>query len=46
MTADGVVRAMTSFIGKEGLWSGTGCFHRAGVYDVPNNEFLFRNNFV
>ncbi len=41
MTADGVVRAMTSFIGKEGLWNGTGCFHRAGVYDVPNNEFLF-----
>lgn len=39
--ADGVVRAMTAFIGRQGLWNGTGCFHRAGVYDAVSNAFLF-----
>lgn len=41
MNADGVVKAMTAFIGRQGLWNGTGCFHRAGVYDVVAGEFPF-----
>ncbi len=41
MSADQVVAAMTAFIGRPGLWNGTGCFHRAGVLDVVAGDFLF-----
>jgi len=30
------------FIAEPGLWDGTGCFHRAGLYDTRTGEFLAR----
>ncbi len=34
--------AMRDFIGAGGLWDDTGCFHRAGVYDVAHKSLLVR----
>ena len=30
------------FIAEPGLWDGTGCFHRAGLYDPVSGNFLVR----
>ena len=37
-----VLRAMDAFIEAEGLWDTTGCFHRAGVYDIGDQRLLTR----
>lgn len=34
--------AMAEFMGDTGLWDGTGCFHRAGVYDIASGKVLQR----
>lgn len=33
-------QAMHAFIRAEGQWDGTGCFHRAGVFDPASGRFL------
>lgn len=30
------------FIAEPGLWDGTGCFHRAALYDTASGEFVVR----
>lgn len=42
MSAAGLLETMRSFMGAEGLWDGTGCFHRAGVYAVSEGKVLRR----
>lgn len=37
-----ILEAMTGFMGKEGQWHGTGCFHRAGVFDTATKQVLHR----
>lgn len=37
-----VLEAMRAFIGAQGQWNDTGCFHRAGVYDPAAHAFLHR----
>ena len=40
--APALLHAMDAFIGAEGLWDSTGCFHRAGVYSVEQGKLLHR----
>lgn len=42
MRAAVLLDAMRAFMGAEGLWDGTGCFHRAGVYDPVEGRLLRR----
>lgn len=42
MRAGDMLNAMRAFMGAEGLWDGTGCFHRAGVYDPAQGSLLRR----
>ncbi|MEG6506062.1 formate dehydrogenase accessory sulfurtransferase FdhD [Nitratidesulfovibrio sp. 1201_IL3209] len=42
MRAAVLLDAMRAFMGEEGLWDGTGCFHRAGVYDPVQGRLLRR----
>ncbi|MBZ2172571.1 formate dehydrogenase accessory sulfurtransferase FdhD [Nitratidesulfovibrio sp. SRB-5] len=42
MRAAVLLAAMRAFMGEEGLWDGTGCFHRAGVYDPVQGRLLRR----
>lgn len=42
MRAAVLLDAMRAFMGEEGLWDGTGCFHRAGVYDPLQGCLLRR----
>ena len=37
-----ILEAMYEFMGKEGQWHGTGCFHRAGVYDIAKRQIMHR----
>ena len=37
---DTVVRAMGDFIEAPGLWHGTGCFHRAALFDPSSRSFV------
>ncbi len=37
---DTVVRAMGDFIEAPGLWHGTGCFHRAALFDPTSRTFV------
>lgn len=37
-----MLSAMAKFIDEEGQWHGTGCFHRAGVYDAQTHTMLHR----
>ncbi len=37
-----LLEAMRAFIGAEGLWDATGCFHRAGVFSVKEGRLLVR----
>ncbi|MEA4856184.1 MAG: formate dehydrogenase accessory sulfurtransferase FdhD [Solidesulfovibrio sp.] len=37
-----VLGLVTRFISAPGLWDGTGCFHRAGLYDPVAGDFLAR----
>ncbi|WP_066852436.1 formate dehydrogenase accessory sulfurtransferase FdhD [Halodesulfovibrio spirochaetisodalis] len=37
-----MLAAMAKFIDEEGQWHGTGCFHRAGVYDAKTHTMLHR----
>lgn len=37
-----ILEAMTGFMGKEGQWHGTGCFHRACVFDTATKQVLHR----
>jgi FdhD protein len=39
---DALFRAMHAFIKAEGQWDGTGCFHRAGIFDPASGRFLAR----
>lgn len=41
--AAGLMAAMDAFIGAEGLWDSTGCFHRAGAYSVEQGKLLHRS---
>lgn len=40
LRGDEMVNRMQEFMGGEGRWNWTGCFHRAGLYDVPTETFL------
>lgn len=40
--AEDLFTAMHEFINAPGHWDGTGCFHRAGVFDPQNNSLLVR----
>lgn len=40
--AHGLFRAMHDFISAAGNWDGTGCFHRAGVFDTRTCRLLAR----
>ena len=40
--AEDLLLAMHSFISAGGLWDDTGCFHRAGIFDVAKGELLTR----
>lgn len=40
--AEDLFTAMHEFISAHGHWDGTGCFHRAGVFDPQNNSLLVR----
>lgn len=35
-----VLLAMDRLLGGDGLWEGTGCFHRAGLWDPASRSFL------
>ena len=37
-----IMEGMRTFMGKEGLWNGTGCFHRAGVFDAASKRVVHR----
>ena len=39
LSPEEILRAMQTFIGSEGRWNMTGCFHRAGVYDPAIRVF-------
>lgn len=40
--ARAVLTAMDAFIEAEGLWDTTGCFHRAGVYNMQQGKLMKR----
>lgn len=40
--AQELLDAMALFMGGEGLWDDTGCFHRAGILDVGSMRILHR----
>jgi FdhD protein len=40
--AAALMALVTRFIAAPGLWDGTGCFHRAALYDSVSGEFVFR----
>ncbi|MFW5487621.1 MAG: formate dehydrogenase accessory sulfurtransferase FdhD [Desulfovibrio sp.] len=42
MDGPGVLQAASDFIREQGLWDGTGCFHRASVYHPASGRFLKR----
>ncbi len=42
MAAGHVLACMRRFISAPGLWDGTGCFHRAGLYDAADDAFVAR----
>lgn len=37
-----VLEAMAAFMSAPGLWDGTGCFHRAGMYNAASGEVVCR----
>lgn len=37
-----LLHSMATFMGGEGLWDDTGCFHRAGVFDISTMRVLHR----
>ena len=39
---DTLVDVMGRFIAEPGLWDGTGCYHRAALYDTVNNTIVAR----
>ncbi|XPV76926.1 MAG: formate dehydrogenase accessory sulfurtransferase FdhD [Desulfovibrio sp.] len=41
LTGEALLSIMQEFIGTEGKWDSTGCFHRAGAYDPHLNQFAF-----
>lgn len=41
-TPAALLALMTRFIAAPGLWDGTGCFHRAGLYDTVVEDFVVR----
>lgn len=40
LSAAGLLALMTRFIAAPGYWDGTGCFHRAALYDTASGEFV------
>lgn len=42
VAAADLLALVTRFIGAPGLWDGTGCFHRAALYDPAAGDFLTR----
>lgn len=40
LAAPQLLEAMGAFIRADGLWEGTGCFHRAGVFSPAHNTLL------
>lgn len=40
VAAETLLSLVTRFIAAPGLWDGTGCFHRAGLYDGRTGEFV------
>lgn len=42
LSAEKLFEAMRAFISAKGHWDGTGCFHRAGLYDPAAGKLLFR----
>jgi FdhD protein len=42
LPAGELLALMRRFIGEPGLWDGTGCFHRAALYDTVAGEFVAR----
>jgi len=42
MAAQELLACMRRFIAAPGFWDGTGCFHRAGLYDTVAGEFVAR----
>jgi FdhD protein len=39
LTPDALLSAMAAFTALPGLWEGTGCFHRAGLFDPVSGAF-------
>ncbi|HBW16310.1 MAG TPA: FdhD/NarQ family protein [Desulfovibrio sp.] len=42
LSAPELLETMRMFMGAQGLWDGTGCFHRAGVFSVTKGEVVRR----
>lgn len=42
LSAPELLETMRMFMGAQGLWDGTGCFHRAGVFSVAKGEVVRR----
>lgn len=42
LAPEGLFTAMHAFISAEGQWEGTGCFHRAGLFDPKDGKLLVR----
>ncbi|WP_428569028.1 MAG: formate dehydrogenase accessory sulfurtransferase FdhD [Solidesulfovibrio sp. DCME] len=42
LAADELLGLVTRFIAAPGLWDGTGCYHRAGLYDPAAGDFQAR----
>ncbi|MGE4535808.1 MAG: formate dehydrogenase accessory sulfurtransferase FdhD [Desulfovibrio sp.] len=42
LAAPAMLALVTRFIAAPGLWDGTGCFHRAGLYDPRTDDFVAR----
>lgn len=42
LAAAALLGLVRRFIAAPGLWDGTGCFHRAGLYDTTGGEFVTR----
>ncbi len=41
MTFSQVITTMDEVLSAPGLWDGTGCFHRAALYDPRSKKFIF-----
>ncbi len=42
LSGEQLLQAMSEFMSAPGIWDGTGCFHRLGMYDAANRRLVRR----